>query len=150
MFLRESEPKKDQDTNVNFADRRELRLVSPPRLQPPATAFRLLTASSACPNFATGEQEKNRSVTHVRRLATIAARTSLRSPVKPSSTSDTRPLYLTQLRWRRARLGSFRLMWSSQLRLQTMAPSVRSPHHHRQTTLACKWLGISIQEMSAH
>lgn len=144
MFLRQRKQPKDQDTNVKIVDGRESRLVDPPGLQPPATAFRLLTASSAYPNFATG-LEKNKSVTHVRGMTKFVVRTSLRRPARPSSTLDTSPLGPTQLRRCRARLGSFR---SSQFRLQTMAPSTHSSYHH-QATMACQWVGVSVQDMSA-
>jgi transposase-like protein len=82
-----------------------------------ASVLRLLTARSAYPNFATGELEKTKSVTHVRGMAKFVVRIPLRRPARPSSTSDTSPLGPTQLHRWRARLGSFRTMWSSQLRL---------------------------------
>ena len=137
MFLRQRKQPKDQDKNVKFVDGRESRLVDPPRLRLPATAYRLLTASSAYPNFANGELGKTKSVTHVRGMAKFVVRTSLRHPARPSSTSDTSLLSPTQLRRCRARLGSFRTMWPSQLRQQTMAPSTHSGYHHK-ATMACQ------------
>src|SRR2546421_3971988 len=134
MLLRQRKQPKDQDTNVKSVDGRESRLVDPPHLQPPATAFRLLKAGSAYPNFETGNLENTKSVTHVRGMAKLVVGTFLRRPARPSSTSETSPLGPTQLRRCRARLGSFR---PSQLRLQTMAPSTHSGYHH-QATMACQ------------